>query len=156
MNKYVKNGVDSAKTAGLVLGGFIGGNAVSQVVKKSGWKFNLAMLVVALLAHGAVKPSWAKNLILGSGVYFGTKTLNDLTANVVNGLEGVPQGVKDVLNKYVPKLSGVDGDFEVELSGAEQQLLAQYAATAGRSFPQAPAPQAARTNLIGTATGGLI
>lgn len=156
MNKYIKNGVDSAKTTGLVLGGFIGGNAISKAIKKDNWKINLVLALAALVAHGQVTNKMAKDAILGSGLFFGVKTLNNLTTEVVNGLAGVPQGVKDAINKVVPRLNGAEDETVGNaLSAAEQQLLAQYYETATRQTDKAIAPQRG-TQILGLGTAGLI
>lgn len=158
MNKYVKAGVDSAKTAGFVLGGFIGGNAVSKAIKKDNWKINLVLFIASLAANGFLKNKMAKDAAIGASVYFGTKTLNNLTAEVVNGLEGVPQGVKDAINKVVPRLNGADDDdLAGELSAAETQLLAQYYNHAGRPWDKQIAPMSASgSNLFGLGSASVI
>lgn len=159
MNKYVKAGVDSAKTAGLVLGGFIGGNVISKMTKKDNWKMNLVMFVAALAAHGLVKNANVKEIALGAGVYFGTKTLNSLTTEVVEGLDGVPQGVKDIINKYVPRLNGAEDDYDMgnALSENETQLLANFYNNGGRPWDKQIAPGAAKgSNLFGFGSASLI
>jgi hypothetical protein len=122
-----KEMVGSAKSMGLTLGGFIGANAVAKAVNKDNWKVNGLMTVISLLVLGATKKEWQKNLATGTGVYFGIKTMNNLTTEVVNGLSGVPDSVKEIMNKYIPRLGETDEDDAVgALNASEREILLGY------------------------------
>jgi hypothetical protein len=122
----MKEVVGSAKGLGLTLGGFIGANAVAKAVNKDNLKVNGLMTVLSLLLLGASKKDWQKSLVAGAGVYFGTKTLNNLTGEL-NGLSGVPDSVKEIINKYIPRLGEVgEGEAVASLSESERQVLLGY------------------------------
>jgi hypothetical protein len=121
-----KEVVGSAKALGLTLGGFIGGNVLAKTVNKDNWKINGLMAVISLLVIGATKKDWQKQLATGTGVYFGIKTFNNLTGEL-NGLSGVPDSVKEIINKYVPRLGEVgEGEAVASLSESERQVLLGY------------------------------
>lgn len=141
-----KKVLDSAKTMGIALAGFIAGNAGQKAVNKDGWKINALGVAISLLLHSWMfKKQWQKDAALGLGVYFGVKTANSLTAEVVNGLAGVPDGVKNIINKYVPRLSGADEDFS-GLDSAEAQILLGYTENLGMNWKQAAASKQIQPN----------
>ena len=164
--------VGSAKGLGLTLGGFIGANALAKAVNKDNWKVNGLMTVISLLVLGATKKDWQKNLATGAGVYFGIKTMNSLTTEVVNGLEGVPDSVKTIINKYIPRLGETD-DYEAvgSLNDAEREVLLGYmgntagvdellgqqsiAARSSRALPPSMPAGASRNAFMCTAVNGL-
>lgn len=120
--------LSSSKDLGVTLAGFIAGNAISTAVKKDNWKINGLFTLITILLYGGLKKDWEKQLAAGAGVYFGTKTLNNFNTEVVSGLEGVPDSVKSIISKYVPRLGEVgEADYTSELSSAERQILLGYA-----------------------------
>lgn len=119
----------TAKTLGFTFGGFAAGNAISQMAKKDNWKFNGALAVIAVLLGSIAKKDWVQNIALGGGLYFGTKTLNNLASpTVIAGLSGVPDNVKNIINKYIPRLGDVEGteDYSGMLDEEERQILNGY------------------------------
>jgi hypothetical protein len=119
----------SGKTLGLLLLGFIGSYGVSKAVKKDNWKVNGIATAIAFLLHSWIlKKESHKDIAAGATLLFAIKSLNNVTTEVVSGMEGIPDGVKNIISKYVPKLSGTDDD-DAEFQGitdAEAQILLGY------------------------------
>lgn len=127
---YMKTVGSSAGKLGLNVAGFCAGYGASQVIKSNKPMVNGGITVAAILGAAAIKNpkySWAQRLILGLGLYFGVKTLNNLTEGAVAGLQGmgvvVPDSVKKIISKVVPSLGDAEASADDTLSAAEYEVL---------------------------------
>lgn len=127
---YMKTVGSSAGKLGLNVAGFCAGYGASQMIKSNKPMVNGGITVAAILGAAAIKNpkySWAQRLILGLGLYFGVKTLNNLTEGAVAGLQGmgvaVPDSVKKIIAKVVPSLGDAEASADDTLSAAEYEVL---------------------------------
>lgn len=96
--------ISGAKSTGLAVAGFAGAHAVSKLAPAQVSKF----VPWAMLGVGVVLPALSKSpeigsLAVGLGSYGALQTVNGFIAGT-DGAE--PTGVKAMIAKYVPQLSG--------------------------------------------------
>jgi len=124
----IKEGKDTLITLGAATVGFAGANFLQKTAKLEKPLITGALSIAGAYGSVKVKAAWLKSLLLGLAVFFGVKALNQTAT--LQGLQGtiagLPQGVKDFINKYVPTLGDMDligDDNTIDLSADEYELV---------------------------------
>jgi hypothetical protein len=111
----VSDFADQGKVVGCTLGGFLVGHAIGKAANKDNkLSINAALAAGSFVGATATrKNKIACGLLIGSTIYFGTRTLNNLaddgSTQGVNGFGfALPDSARTFIKDHVPTLSGDD------------------------------------------------